>query len=130
MKKILLILIIIFIGCTKSSEEPNNTPPELIGKWKIVEIFSTDGGEPATWALYDSGEAYDLWLKQNGTYSDPNTDETCNNGSYLISDNQITFSPCASEYPLTIENLTQSTLILRDNFIPDIFKTKYIKVVE
>jgi len=130
MKNIFLILVIIFLGCSESSEEPNNIPNELIGKWKIDEIFTTEGGSPATWSSYDSGEIYDIWLKENGTYIDVNTDENCNNGTYIITENQITFSPCASLYPLTIEKLMKDTLILRDNFIPDIFKTKYLKIIE
>ena len=56
MKNILLILAISLLGCSKSSEEPNNIPPELIGKWKIVETYTTDGGSPAVEFLQFMGQ--------------------------------------------------------------------------
>lgn len=119
------------LSCSNNDEKSqNNVPQELIGKWKIVEVYSTDGGSPASWSPYDSEEVYDIWIKENNTYISEDNDENCKNGRFSLDNDQITFHPCASEYPFTIEILTIDTLILRDNYIPDILKTKYSKIFE
>jgi len=94
------------LSCSKHDDKSqNNMPQELIGKWKIVEVYSTDGGSPASWSPYDSGEVYDIWIKENNTYISKDNDENCNNGSFSLDNDQITFHPCASAYPFTIETL-------------------------
>lgn len=114
-------------GCTKNDNPENNVPPELIGKWKIVEIYSSDGSS-ASWKPHDSGQVYDLWLKSDWTYLTLDNNVNCNKGNFSINNNQITFHPCASEYPLTIETISAEILILRDNFTPEVYKTKYLKI--
>ena len=133
MKYILLILVITFLGCSKGSEEPNNIPPELIGKWKVVERYTTDGGSDPTWSLYDSGRIYDKWFKGDGTYilTRPSTNPDCMGGNYSVLENNITYSnnPCTTGAPVTIELLTENELIIDTNFFEP-FKVKYIKVIE
>ena len=69
MKNILLILLLILLGCSDDNEDPkNNIPAELIGKWKIVEKYTSEGGSNHIWSHYDSGRIYDKWFKNDGTY--------------------------------------------------------------
>lgn len=125
---ICLFCLILALSCSKSNDElKNNVPQELIGKWKIIEIYSSDGSNES-WSSYDSGESYDIWLKSDWSYLSSNSNEDCNNGSFSINNAQITFLPCASEYPLTIETITVDILVLRDNFTPEVYKTKYSKI--
>lgn len=135
MRNLLLILVIYFMvaSCNKdNNDDPKNTiPPELIGKWKAVEIYSTDGGSPATWSTYDSGRDWDKWFKSDGTYSlsYPYTDPDCMGGTYSVSDNDITYgdNPCTDGTPVTIEILTENELLINANHF-EAMKTKYIKV--
>ncbi|HEY4618186.1 MAG TPA: lipocalin family protein [Flavobacterium sp.] len=131
MKNLIYILsIMLSTSCSNNDDKPqNNVPQELIGKWKIAEIYSSDGSS-ASWSPHDSGEIYDIWFKSNWTYVSFDNNENCNNGNFSINDNQITFYPCTSDYPLTIEVLTTETLILRDYFTPEVYKTKYSKISE
>ena len=135
MKNMFLILTfsLMSLGCSNNNDDPqNNILPELIGKWKIVERYSTDGGSPASWSPYDSGEIYDKWFKSDGTFiivgiNNPD----CASGTYSVENNYITYtdSPCAPEKPVIIESLTHTELIIDANFFEPI-KTKYIKVIE
>ena len=131
MKKLIyLFCLMLSFSCSNSDDKPeNNVPQELIGKWKIVEIYSSDGSNES-WSPYDSGESYDIWLKSDWSYVSSDSNEDCNNGSFSINNDQITFLPCASEYPLTIETMTVEILVLRDNFTPEVYKTKYSKITD
>lgn len=136
MKNLLLILFIFFVtsNCYNSTnEDPKNTiPPELIGKWKIVELYTSDGSN-SYWHTYDSGREWDTWFKSDGTYtlSYPYTDPNCMGGTYSILENDITFSdnPCTDGTPVTIEVLTENELQINSIFF-EIYKSKSIKVIE
>lgn len=57
----LLLMTSLFLGCSKYDGNNLNKkiPPELIGKWKTVEIYTIDV-DPPSWSSYDSGEIYDI----------------------------------------------------------------------
>lgn len=121
-------------GCNKgSNDDPKSTiPPELIGKWKIVELYTSDGSN-AYWHVYDSGRVWDKWFKSDGTYLNTDTDLPidCMSGNYTVNNNYIQYSnsPCVPEEPVIIESLSNRELTIDGNFFEPI-KTKYIKVIE
>lgn len=128
-----IIIAVITLNCSKSdSENQNNIPPELIGKWKVIEVYSTDGGSPAVWSSYDSGYEYDIWFKNDGIFMITGTTNTdCMSGNFVVSGNDITYSNsiCASNEPVTIELLNETDLLINLNHFEP-YKTKYKKIVE
>ncbi len=131
MKKLIIILMFSFsiLGCTKDSDsENNNIPIELIGKWKAIEIYSTDGGSEPIWRNYSDQFTY-VFSNNNVTVRD-NLQAGCNEGTFSIKNgNTIEFIfPCIS-YNSYIETNTNTLLILdTKNFEP--LKYKFKKISE
>lgn len=134
MKKVILIILVTItcFACSKNDENSKNEiPDKLIGKWKITEIYSTDGGSPATWSVYDSGEVYDIWFKENQIVSFTGNSNECMSASYSVIESSIyyTNNPCTTEDPIIIELLNDYELILDLNNIEP-YKSKYIRVID
>ena len=135
MKKTLSIFILVFLtySCSKSNEEePQNfIPSELIGKWKIFEIFYTSGAglEDRNWVEYDSGKDYDIWFKSNGTFQGPEGE--CEDCTFIVSsDNKIFFYPNGDPNdPAEIQLLNSEYLTLWWKFIEGA-GSKYEKIIE
>lgn|SRR5690606_29975784 len=128
---IYLLCLMLSFSCSNSDGKPeNNVPQELIGKWKLIEIYSSDG-TTSSWSPYDSGEVYDIWFKENGTVIFIGNSENCMDASYSVTGNNIYYSnnPCTTEDPIFIEFLTESELILDLNSIEP-HKSKFIKLNE
>ena len=129
MKNIILILSLLTLGCSNDNtpkEESNNIPQELIGKWKIVEIFETDGGSNPEWRNENTIYGYNIWFKSNGVYI---KNEGDTQGRYELENNNIKYILASTQNSQTvhIENLTVNTLIIDFlNFEP--YKHRYIKI--
>lgn len=126
MKTIILIFSLFIMGCSNDhtpNEEPN-IPQELIGKWKIIEVYETDGGREPQWRDEDTGAIYDYWFKSDGTFLQS---DGIYNGTYTIDTSmKLTFT-INSPNTVSIEQLTSTQLIIDFlNFEP--YKHKYIKV--
>ena len=120
------------LSCSKHDDKSqNNVPQELIGKWKIVEIYSTDGGSPTSWSPYDSGEVYDIWFKENSEFIVSNMIEGCQIGSFSMSSNDeiIIDLPCSEQSIIPIDSLSESILITNTTYI-EYELSKYQKVSE
>ena len=131
MKTLIYFLLTIFVsGCTKNDDPENNVPPELIGKWKIVEIYSSDGSS-ASWKPHDSGQVYDLWFKNGGETIVSNMIENCQVGTFSISANDeiIINLPCSEKSTIPIVSLTNTNLVTNTTYI-EYELTKYVKVTE
>ncbi len=63
MKSIFLILITVFfsISCTKNDN--NNQETTIIGSWKLIEAYGSDGGE-GSWQIIENGYNYEF--KESG----------------------------------------------------------------
>ncbi|OQY05244.1 MAG: hypothetical protein B6I20_01590 [Bacteroidetes bacterium 4572_117] len=133
MKKTLFLLCLFFLACSDKSEpiveEINKVPPELIGKWKIVEIYETDGGSLPSWRTYNSGNEYHVWFKFNNKYEKSGGALTCLTGNYTILDNNYLRynSVCGGEQEVYIELLKKDSLII-DLKIFEAHKLRYIKI--
>jgi hypothetical protein len=134
MKKIFLFLSILFISCSPQNdpiiEDISPIPPELFGKWKIIEIYETNGVciYPC-WRDYISGNEYHGWFKEDNSYETTDGDSTCLTGTYTVSkDNILKYtSDCGGEQEVYIELLKIDSLII-DLKIFEPLKHKYVKI--
>lgn len=110
---IITILTLTILGCSKGSDDPkNNIPTELIGKWKITHQYIAAGsGANGSWNELDTGKNYDLWLKDDGTFSTEDN-ENCTTCEFYISDNKLYLSTNNGDSPGTIMDLTENFFIL------------------
>lgn len=123
MKALVLILscCLFLFSCSKDdnlNDELYNIPKELIGKWKIAEVYETDGASEPQWKDEDTGAVYDYWFK---------ADKSFLKGTYTVdSDLKLTLTINSSN-TFKIEKLKSDTLIIDFlNFEP--YKCKYIKI--
>lgn len=130
MKTIILIFSLIIVGCSNDTpkEEPNTIPEELIGKWKIVEVYETDGGSEPQWREYISSNDFHVWFKSDYQYENTDGDINCLTGTYSINNDILKYqSVCGGMSVVSIELLENDLLIIDYlNFEP--FKHKFIKV--
>jgi len=127
MKAIVLILSLFLWGCSNDDspkDEPNNIPQELIGKWKTVAVYETDGASEPQWRDEDTGAVYDYWFKSDGSFVQS---DGIYEGKYVVdSDLNLTLT-INSSINVKIEELTSNILIIDClNFEP--LKYKYVKV--
>ena len=88
---IYLFCLVLSFSCSNKDDKPeNNVPQELIGKWKLIEIYESDGNSNS-WVPYDSGESYDIWFKEDLGLVVSTMIEGCQIGSFSISSNKITW---------------------------------------
>lgn len=137
MKKLSFILItLIFLSCTKNDnpvieDTPSEIPSELIGKWKIIEVYSSVGGEPEEWRVDTTGFEYDIDYRDDETFIIPSVIEPCQEGLYSV-ENEIIYltRDCGtgeSSWEYEIELLTNDTLIVITPHF-ELVKNKYVKV--
>ncbi|MCD6179529.1 MAG: lipocalin family protein [Bacteroidales bacterium] len=136
MKKIFFLVSIFFISCTGQIDpiidDSFPIPPELIGKWKIVEIYETNGVcVYPCWRDYISNNKYHVRFKEDNTYETIDGDPTCLTGTYTVSkDNLLKYSSsCGGEQEVYIELLQNDSLII-DLKIFEPHKLKYVKISE
>jgi len=126
MKTIILIFSLFILGCSNNhnpNEEPN-IPQELIGKWKIIEVYETDGASEPQWRDEDTGAIYDYWFKSNGSFLQS---DGAFSGSYMIDENNDIELTINNVKKYHIEYLTSDSLIIDLlNFEP--LKVKYVKI--
>ncbi len=128
----ILIPVILIASCTKNNEEgpQNYIPPDLIGKWKIFEVYYTSGSiDDMNWVEYDSGKVYDIWFKSDGTFQ--GADVQCDDCTFIVSDdNNIFFYPNGDPNdPAQIRLLNSEYLTLWWKFIEGA-GSKYRKIIE
>jgi hypothetical protein len=133
MKKIcfLIILSFLYTGCKKDNHDLQpKIPIDLIGKWKTIAIYDTDGGSAPMWREFNTGQEYDIWFKNNSEYTQTDS-SICNSGKYLVSEVwEITFeNSCGDKDVQTIDSLSTHILIIDTKFFETI-KIKYVKVGE
>lgn len=133
-KSLIFIFLIGFIilSCEREKEEPElNIPPELVGKWKTVKLWVTEGG-PHYWMDIDTGCEWDSWFQSTGNFidcypCDPHI------GNFNVIDVDIIINwennSCSTDPQsiLTIDKLTSDTLIWDWNFWEG-GKTMFVKV--
>lgn len=141
MKKIILILVcsLTIFGCSSNDESKNNTPQELIGKWKFVGYYDDVANEPdgSNFHPLDNGDF--IIFNNNNTFISGNNAIAINNGSYHVSSNMImalnynaTTNMPATTYNVKITLLSDSVLecyVINDN-LGFYSISKYVKVTD
>lgn len=114
----LSVLFFSLISCSKNNDE-KTTLPSIVGKWKQIELYNSNGGNNPNWNVVTNG--YSIEFFSNGTYSSTKISD-CSTGTYTISvTNEISMIyNCAgftNIYVEKIENNTNSQLILKPNYL-------------
>jgi len=122
MKNLIIIILIAItsFGCSKNNDDPKtNIPGNLIGKWKLIEIYTNSGNGENYWVKTDTGKPYDIWYKENSEIVISSMSENCNTGTFVVSsDNKITYSfPCTGDSNVKIESLSETNLITDVTYI-------------
>jgi hypothetical protein len=127
MKAISLVFVLFILGCSNEqipNIEPNNIPQELIGKWKIVEVYETDGASKPQWRNKNTGSIYDYWFKIDNSFLQS---DGIYEGTYSVDSNMTLKLTINSSNSVKIETLNLDTLVINYlNFEP--FKYKFRKV--
>jgi hypothetical protein len=123
----ILILSLFILGCSNDdspNEEPSNTPQELIGKWKIVEVYETDGASEPQWRDENTGAIYDYWFKSDKSFMQS---DGIYEGNYTVDSSLNLTLTINSSNTVKIEKFKSDSLIIDFlNFEP--YKQKYIKI--
>ena len=127
-----VVIMLLMQSCNPVEPDSQQwVPEELIGQWKTVAVFDSDGSNEPRWRDYQSDKTYDIWYKENGEYAsfDFTYNDQCNDGTYSVNKKyEITFyTPCAGIYIVQIDSLFGDTLIIDANHF-EFIKTKSFRV--
>lgn len=101
MKKMFLILSILFLFTGCNHEDPKQQENSIYGTWKLIEIYQGDGGSNPQWTTVNSGYTYTF--NNDGTFSSTRFTE-CNSGTYVMSSDLITLKYNCNGFDTGIEN--------------------------
>ncbi|MBF2708278.1 hypothetical protein [Flavobacterium soyangense] len=120
MKTLIYLPILLFLtmSCSKSNND-DSSKPSIIGKWKLIELYNSDGGTSPTWHTVTNG--YVLEFFSNGTFTSTKHIE-CTTGSYIISPtNEVNMTyNCVgftNSYLEKVETNTSLQLILKPTYM-------------
>lgn len=111
------VLFFSFLSCSKSDDN-SASKQSVIGKWKLIELYNSDGGSSPTWHPITNG--YTIEFLSNGTFNSTKYAE-CATGSYTISaSNEISMTyncpSFANNYIEKTETITNTQLILKPTY--------------
>lgn len=114
MKPIILILAILFsfVACSNDDEKELTTQERLIGTWKLVEVYGSDGGQ-GQWTPVEDGYTYTF--NDNGTFTSTRFSE-CTYGTYTLTSSTLILSFGCEGFTTGIED-PEGTFI--ENFVYD-----------
>ena len=79
MKLLILILSILFSLTSCSRDEVNTHSKRILGTWKLIETYGSDGGSSPQWTTVSNGYTYTFG--NDGTLI---SDRFTCNGSYIL----------------------------------------------
>ena len=116
MKALLYIPIVclLFFGCSKDDNDTKSVAT-VLGKWKQIESYQSDGGSSPTWIAISNG--YTIEFRSDGTFTSTKFSD-CGVGSYIVSiTNEVVMSYSCDSFTTNdlqqIENLSGSIMILK-----------------
>jgi len=83
---LILSMLLSFTNCNSDNgaKEQDNS---IIGIWKLIETYGSDGGSNPLWTPVDNGYTYTF--HENGSFTSDRFSE-CSEGNYSISGNTLT----------------------------------------
>jgi|SRR5690606_10071730 len=102
MKHFILIFGLLFTvsGCS-SDDNDIDYGEGLIGTWKLVEVYLSDGGSQSAWVSVKNGYVYTF--KNNGTFTSSRFEE-CNRGKFEETEHILTLIFDCEEFTAGIED--------------------------
>ena len=100
MKTLILFFSIIFSITSCNSDDTNKQDNNIIGTWKLIETYGSDGGNNPQWTLVNNGYMYTF--NENGSFTSNRFSE-CSEGNYSISANNLTLDYSCSNFDTGIE---------------------------
>lgn len=93
MKNILLFMsIALLFSC--SNDETDNTGAEVIGTWKLIEVWASPGGGAINFRPVESSKTIEFKtngvITTNSSLCDPYSEEIKSSGTYSLTNNKIT----------------------------------------
>jgi hypothetical protein len=132
MERVLLftVLAILTISCSKDNADPD---PEVIGQWKLIEIYADPGDGSGTFQPVESGKM--VTFRKDGTVSSNGSicmlSTESNNptsGTFSLLESTITSPECVGGPELNIHfELINSKLIMRYPCF-EACEEKYVKI--
>lgn len=120
MKTLIYLPFLLFLtmSCSKSNDD-DSSKASIIGKWKLIELYNSDGGSSPNWHTITNG--YTIEFFSNGTFTSTKHIE-CTTGSYTISPtNEVNMTyNCVgftNSYLEKVETNTSTQLILKPTYM-------------
>ena len=120
MKTLIYLPILLFLtmSCSNSNDD-DSSKASIIGKWKLIELYNSDGGSSPSWHTITNG--YTIEFFSNGTFTSTKHIE-CTTGSYTISPtNEVNMTyNCVgftNSYLEKVETNTSTQLILKPSYL-------------
>ena len=86
--KSLILIFSMFLSLSNCSNDDTRTlETKIVGTWKLVEVYGSDGGSSPQWTPVNNGYTYTF---SNGNNINSNR-FTCN-GNYQVNSNEVTIS--------------------------------------
>lgn len=129
MKNLILLfsLILSFSSCSQNEEEKINDN-SIFGTWKLIEVYSSDGGSNPQWKPVVNGYTYTFNL--DGTFTSNRFSE-CSIGKFELNNTTLTLKFDCIGFTTGIES-PEGTFI--ENFIKNnneiILKPTYLNCIE
>ncbi|PCI34200.1 MAG: hypothetical protein COB60_06615 [Flavobacteriaceae bacterium] len=125
---ILLFSIILSFNSCSQNEEEKNSDNSIVGTWKLIEVYSSDGGSNPQWKLVENGYIYTF--KIDGTFTSNRFSE-CSIGKFELNNSNLTLRFDCNGFTTGIES-PEGTFI--ENFNKKnneiILKPTYLNCIE
>jgi hypothetical protein len=131
MKKVFVVLFsfVVIMACNKSDDNKN---PDLIGKWKLIEVLADPGDGSGTFQRVTSEKIMEFHtdgnVTSNGSICDMSIEsDTPRSGTYSLSDSTIN-SPDCQNLPLKIRFRKEGSVLIIYYPCYEACMTKYTKL--
>ncbi len=127
------LLVLLVFSLFSCSSDDDNSPSNLIGKWRLYEQLADPGDGSGTFRPIDSDKTLEFFANgvitsQNGSLCEPYSTEQITTGTYSVTENNITTN-CQNPSIATISfEIVGTNLIL--NFVSiEGFSQKFRKIL-
>lgn len=101
MKSLILILSMLLSLASCSDDDTKSQNENILGTWKLIETYGSDGGSNPQWRPVDNGYTYTF--NNDGTFSSTRFTE-CTTGTYGVSNSTIILDYGCAGFDTGVEN--------------------------